>query len=148
MNQQLKKELTNGAFGNRETIDEALAYAIELLKAAGAEDGMSIPTALYVLMNTIGNQVQTADVGISVGNELQELLGKDGLSTDAIIEPLRGIAIELQKETPSLGYLQSKHEAVITWMKNAVDPTFISRKVELENAKAEIKELEAKILAM
>lgn len=148
MNKQLKKELTQSAFGKRETIDEALAYAIELLKAAGAEDGMSIPTALYVLMNTIGNQVETADIGISVGNELQELLGKDGLSTDAIIEPLRSIAIELQKETPSLGYLQSKHEAVITWMKNAVDPTFISRKVELEIAKAEIKELKAKILAI
>ena len=150
MNKQLKTKLTHGAFGDRETIDEAFTYAYDLLKSSGVtkENEMALFTALYVLMNTIGNEVQTADIGISVGSELKELLGKDGLSVDAIIEPLKGISIELQKETPSLGYIQSKHEAIITWMQNAVDPKFISRKIQLENAKTEIKELEAKILAM
>lgn len=147
MNQQLKNKLVQGAFGNRETIDEALEYAFELLKAAGVEDGMAIPTALYVLMNTIANKMQTADIGISIGDDLKELLAEDGLSTDAIIEPLRGISIEFQKSNPSMSYIQSKHEEIITWMKHAVDPMFISRKTELENAQAKIKELEAKILA-
>ena len=146
MNEELKKELTHGAFGERETIDEAVDYAVSVLKAARTESGMAIPTALYVLMNTIAKEVQTADIGLSLGDDLKKLLAEDGLSTDTIIEPLRGIAIEFQKSNPSLGYIQSKHEAMITWMKNAVDPTFVSRKTELENAQAKIKELEAKLL--
>lgn len=150
MNKQLKSELTSGGFADRETIDEAFKYAFDLLKSAGIEkeNELAIFTSLYVLMNTIGKQVQTADVGISVGSELKELLGKDGLSVDAILEPLRSLSIEFQKETPSLGYIQSKHEAIITWMQHAVEPKFISRKTELENAKAKIKELKAEILAM
>lgn len=52
-NAELAKRLRCNIFANRDTVDEALAYAYEVLK----NDPTGL-TALYVVLNTVCNEIE------------------------------------------------------------------------------------------
>ena len=54
---ELVSSLKNGMFADRETVDEAFQYALDV----APHGGVYLQTALHVLMNTIAKQIENLE---------------------------------------------------------------------------------------
>ena len=56
-NKELAKKIRNGLFGKRETLDEALEYALSTMQGNPAAI-----TGMMVVLNTLADKIEVADV--------------------------------------------------------------------------------------
>jgi len=59
-NQELAKSIRHGLFADRETLKDAFQYASEVLGRLNSSDQIAATTALYVVLNTLANEIEKA----------------------------------------------------------------------------------------
>jgi hypothetical protein len=62
-NMELVKDIRCNLFASRDTVDEALEYAMMMLKS-----NPGALTALYVVLNTVANQIERNEQDVLVDN--------------------------------------------------------------------------------
>lgn len=60
-NQAIARQLRSNLFAERETIEDATAYAYNLIHTLRPQDRITALTALHVLANTIANTITTQE---------------------------------------------------------------------------------------
>lgn len=60
-NQDIARQLRSNLFAERATIEDATAYAYNLIHTLRPQDRITALTALHVLANTIANAITTAE---------------------------------------------------------------------------------------
>lgn len=55
-NEQLAKSIRHGLFADRETVKEAMDYALRVFRALGPNE-IAATTALFVVLNTVSNEM-------------------------------------------------------------------------------------------
>ena len=56
--QDYAKQIRCPLFADRRTLKEALDYATEIAKACGPRNQMAVMTAVYVVLNTVANDIE------------------------------------------------------------------------------------------
>ena len=57
-NIEIADAISNGLFAKRDTIDEAMKYAIDVVERLGQHEKVAAYTAIMVLTNTIADQIR------------------------------------------------------------------------------------------
>ena len=61
-NQELANAIRYKLFADRPTLKEAVDYAFDVFRALGPNEEIAATTALMVVMNTLANEIEKAEV--------------------------------------------------------------------------------------
>jgi hypothetical protein len=60
-NEELAKTIRHGLFADRDTLKEAFDYAFLVINSLRGSDQIAVTTALYVVLNTLSNELVKAE---------------------------------------------------------------------------------------
>jgi hypothetical protein len=60
-NEELAKTIRHGLFADRDTLKEAFDYAFRVINSLRGSDQIAVTTALYVVLNTLSNELVKAE---------------------------------------------------------------------------------------
>ena len=61
-NQELANSIRHKLFAERETLQEAMDYAFRVFRSLGPNEELPATTALMVVLNTLANEIEKAEV--------------------------------------------------------------------------------------